>query len=145
MSFLEKEINSKPYFTEKEYNQLSSEIIRCAIEVHKELGPGLLESVYEICLLRELINAGIEAKRQVPVPIIYKEELLDKEFVIDLLVENKIIVEVKAKETILKIHEFQLGTHLKLSGIKLGLLINFNVVLLKDGLRRRVNGNLNGF
>jgi len=130
-------------FTENtEYNNISKKIINAAIEVHKELGPGLLESVYEYCLLNELENNGLRAERQVQLPIFYKGCKLDKDFVIDILVENKIILELKSVEIVLPIHEFQLLTYLKLSGKKLGLLINFNVPLLKDGIRRKINGSL---
>ena len=125
-----------------EYNNISYKIITAAIEVHKELGPGLLESVYEYCLLEELKRIGLFAKRQVQVPLCYKGYKLDKEFIIDVLIEDKIVLELKSVEAILPIHEFQLLTYLKLSGIKLGLLINFNVLQLKDGLRRKINGTL---
>jgi GxxExxY protein len=125
-----------------EYNEISHKIIKAAMEVHKELGPGLLESVYEYCLLDELQRVGLSAKRQVQLPIYYKGCLLDKEFVIDILVEDKVILELKSVENILPVHEFQLLTYLKLSGMKLGLLINFNVPQLKEGIRRRINGTL---
>ena len=128
--------------SEIEYNNISKQIINAAIEVHKELGAGLLESVYEYCLLNELQRNGLFAERQVQVPIVYKGYKLDKEFFIDILVENKIILELKSVEIILPIHEFQLLTYLKLSGKKLGLLINFNVTLLKVGIRRKINGTL---
>ena len=128
--------------SEFEYNHLSGLIINSAIEVHKELGPGLLESVYECCLLDELNRNGLYTERQVKLPVFYKGSKLDKEFFIDILVEDKIILELKSVETILPIHEFQLLTYLKLSGKKLGLLINFNVPLLKDGIRRKINGTL---
>ena len=127
---------------EFEYNNISRQIINAAIEVHKELGAGLLESVYEYCLFEELKNNGLETKHQVKVPVFYKGKKLDKEFFIDILVENKVILELKAVEIILPVHEFQLLTYLKLSGKKLGLLINFNVPFLKDGIRRKINGTL---
>ena len=128
--------------SEIEYNAISNKIIKASIEVHKELGPGLLESVYEYCLLDEFKKIGLFAKRQVQLPLYYKGIKLDKEFVIDILVEEKVIVELKSVETILPIHEFQLLTYLKLSGKKLGLLINFNVIQLKEGIRRKINGTL---
>ena len=128
--------------SELEYNTISKKIIAAAIEVHKELGAGLLESVYEYCLMEELKRVGLYAERQVLLPLCYKGCNLDKEFVIDILVENKIVLELKSVETILPIHEFQLLTYLKLSGMKLGLLINFNVPQLKDGIRRKINGTL---
>jgi len=127
---------------EFEYNNLSRQIINAAIEVHKELGPGLLESVYEYCLLDELKSNGLRAERQIQFPIHYKGRNLGKDFVIDILVEDKIVLELKSVETILPVHEFQLLTYLKLSNKKLGLLINFNVVLRKEGIRRKINGTL---
>jgi GxxExxY protein len=120
-------------------NELSGAIMASAIEVHRELGPGLLESVYQVCLVEELKNQGIIFNEQVRVPVQYKGYTLDKEFLIDILVDNQIVVELKAVEIILPVHEVQLVTYLKLADKKLGLLINFNVPLLKDGIRRRVN------
>ena len=127
---------------EGDYNVLSGKIIRASIEVHKELGPGLLESVYEYCLMEELKRIGLLAKQHVMLPLCYKGNTLKKEFIIDILVEDKIVLELKSVETILPIHEFQLLTYLKLSGMKLGLLINFNVVKLTSGIRRKINGTL---
>lgn len=121
-------------------DELSKEIIGAAIEVHRQLGPGLLESAYEECLCCELGLKGIEFKRQVPQPVIYKSVKLDCGYRLDLLVEDLVIVEVKAVETIVPIHEAQLLTYLRLRGSWLGLIINFNVLLLKDGIRRLVNG-----
>ncbi|TAJ14688.1 GxxExxY protein [Marinilabiliaceae bacterium JC017] len=128
--------------TEEQYNKLTREIIASAIEVHKQLGPGLLESVYENCLLHEFKARGINVQNQVQLPLYYKGEKLDKHFVLDLLVEDSVIVELKAVEDILPVHEVQLVTYLKLSGKKLGLLINFNASVLKHGIRRRINGIL---
>ena len=125
------------------YNSITEWIIRCAIEVHKELGPGLVESVYEVCLKKVLVDDGLDVKCQLVLPVHFKGVILDKAFVLDLLVEDEIILELKSIETILPVHEAQLVTYLKLPGKKLGLLINFNVILLKDGIRRRINGNLN--
>ena len=130
---------------EKDYNLLTNRIIKLAIEVHKELGPGLLESVYEACMKRLLIRNGLKVKSQVLIPVCFQGEMLDKSFVIDLLVEDAIVVELKSIEQLLPIHEAQLVTYLKLADKKLGLLINFNVVLLKNGIRRRINGKLNPF
>ncbi len=127
---------------EFEYNTISKQIINAAIEVHKELGAGLLESVYEYCLFEELRQRGLNVKRQVVIPVNYKGHKLDKEFIIDMLVEEKVILELKSVEFLLPIHEFQLLTYLKLSGKKLGLLINFNVPQLKEGIRRKINGTL---
>jgi len=128
---------------EKTYNELTSQILSACIEVHRELGPGLLESVYEVCLLDELHRRGLRAEAQVKLPVSYKGKQLNKEFVIDILVEDLILLELKAIEVLLPIHEVQLVTYLKLSGKKLGLLINFHVELLKNGVRRKINGNLN--
>jgi len=125
------------------YNKITHRIIKFAIEVQQELGPGLMESVYQFCLKRVLINDGLAVKSQVIVPVVFKGEVLDKEFIIDLLVEDEIILELKSLEDILPVHEAQLLTYLKLSDKKLGLLINFNVPLLKEGVRRRINGRLN--
>lgn len=130
------------YKNSKWYNSITERIIRSAIEVHKELGPGLVESVYEICLRKALVDGGLDVKCQLVIPVLFKGEILDKAFVLDLLVEDEIILELKSLEIILPVHEAQLVTYLKLSGKKLGLLINFNVTLLKDGIRRRINGNL---
>lgn len=129
--------------TEEYYNNLSHKIIECCIEVHNELGPGLLESVYEACVEKEMKNAGLKVQRQVSLPVFYKKEILDKEFIIDMIVEDLIVLEFKTVETILPVHEAQLVSYLKLANKKLGLLINFNVKLLKEGIRRRINGNLN--
>jgi GxxExxY protein len=123
-----------------ELNLISSKIIGGCIAVHKELGPGLLESVYEICLAKELIANGFIVQRQVFLPVIYKEEKLDLDFRIDLLVNDEIVVELKAIEAILPVHEAQLLTYLKLSDKRLGLLINFNQAVLRDGIKRMING-----
>lgn len=130
-------------YTEKEFNKLTSKIIECCIEVHKELGPGLMESVYEVCLIHILKENGLWVQNQVLLPVYFRGEKLSKDFVIDLLIEDEIIVELKSVEMILPVHEAQLVTYLKLADKKLGLLVNFNVALLKDGIRRRINGNLN--
>ncbi len=119
-------------------NSISGAIVDCSIRVHKELGPGLLESVYEICLMKELIAQGLTVRRQVALPVYYKGENIGIDFKIDLLVEEEVIVELKAVENLLPIHEAQLLTYLKLSEMHLGLLINFNVKLLKDGIKRMV-------
>lgn len=130
-------------FTEKEYNILTHEIIQCCIEVHKELGPGLMESVYEVCAESVMTKKGLYVQRQVVLPVTFKGEKLNKEFMIDTIVNDLIILEFKSVEIILPVHEAQLVTYLKLADKKLGLLINFNVTLLKDGIRRKINGNLN--
>jgi GxxExxY protein len=140
---LYKKESTEKMSTEKEYNELSGLIIGSCIEVHKELGPGLTESVYEVCLENQLRSEGLLVQKQVLLPVIYKGNTLSKEFVIDILVNDKIILELKSVELILPVHEAQLLTYLKLSGKKLGLLVNFNVPILKEGIRRRINGNLN--
>ena len=121
------------------YNELSGEILDAAISVHKEMGPGLLESVYELCLLEELQMRNIKAKNQVYLPLLYKGIELEKNFRMDLLVENEIIIEIKTVEFILPVHEAQIISYLKLADKRLGLLINFNVALLKNGFKRYVN------
>ena len=124
---------------ERQENDISGRIIGAAIEVHKHLGPGLLESAYEECLCRELDLRGIDFKRQVPLPLSYKGLKLDCGYRLDLLVEDKVIVELKTVEAIAPIHEAQILTYLKLRDIRLGLIINFNVPLLVEGIRRLVN------
>jgi GxxExxY protein len=119
-------------------NQVTEAIIGAAICVHRELGPGLLESTYEACLFHELVSRGVSVERQKELPVRYKELMLEAGYRIDLFVERMVIVELKAVEELHPIHEAQLLTYLKLSGCKLGLLINFNVKLLKDGIRRRI-------
>ena len=120
------------------YEELTSKIIGCAIDVHKELGPGLLESAYEECLAYELKLAGFEVERQKPVPIVYKEVKLDCGYRIDLLVENKIILELKTVEAFNPVHEAQILTYLKFAEKKLGLLMNFHVLRLKEGIKRYI-------
>ena len=121
------------------FDRLSKEVIGCAIEVHRNLGPGLLESTYEQCLAHELTKSDIGFNLQVPIPVTYKDVKLDCGYRVDLLVEHKIIIEIKAVEALNDIHLTQILTYLKLANCKLGLLINFNVVQLKDGIRRVVN------
>ena len=121
------------------YNTISKEILDAAITVHKEMGPGLLESVYEYCLTEELHLRNIMVRNQVPVLLFYKGVELRKDFRLDILVENEIIIEVKAVDIILPVHEAQIISYLKLAEKKLGFLINFNVPLLKQGFRRFVN------
>jgi GxxExxY protein len=115
---------------------LTQKVIGCAIEVHKELGPGLLESSYECCLMYELAKAGIVAKKQVVLPINYKGVLIESGYRIDILLPEKLIIELKAVDKLLPIHTAQMITYLKLSDIKTGLLINFNVQKLTNGLKR---------
>lgn len=120
-------------------NEISSKIIGAAIEVHKQLGPGLLESTYEVCLYYELKQLNFDVKQQLALPVYYKEVKLDAGYRIDLLVENKVIIEIKSVDTLADIHTAQLLTYLKLKDLKLGLLINFNSVRVIDGVKRIVN------
>lgn len=120
-------------------NQLSSKIIGAAIEVHKHLGPGLLESAYEECLCHELGIREIKFDRQKPLPIEYKGQKLDCGYRLDILVEDKIVLELKSCEKVEPIHKAQLLTYLKLSGLNLGLLLNFNTEIMKNGIVRVVN------
>jgi GxxExxY protein len=119
-------------------NELTEVVIGAAIEVHKALGPGLLESAYLVCLCRELALRGVPFEYEVKLPVTYKGANLDCGYRIDLLVDQRVVVELKAVEAIEPIHEAQLLTYLRLSGCKVGLIINFNVPVLKDGIRRRV-------
>jgi GxxExxY protein len=121
------------------FNELTERIIGSCIEIHRHLGPGLLESAYEECLCHEMSVAGISFERQKPLPVHYKNVKLDCGYRLDLVVEQKIIVELKAVENLMPIHEAQLLTYLKLSRLTLGLLINFNVAMLKHGIKRIVN------
>ena len=123
-------------------NEISSKIIGAAIEVHKQLGPGLLESAYETCLAYELKQMELDVKQQQALPVVYKEVKLDAGYRIDLLIENKVIIEIKSVEALADIHTAQLLTYLKLKDLKLGLLINFNSVRVVDGLKRILNGYL---
>jgi GxxExxY protein len=123
----------------EEFNKLSKQILDASIAVHKEMGPGLLESVYQHCLVKELTIRGLNVKSMVCIPLQYKGHLLDKEYIIDMLIEDEIILELKAIEMILPVHEAQIISYLKLANKRLGILINFNVPLLKDGFRRFVN------
>ena len=111
-------------------------VLDCSFKVHSALGPGLLESAYEACLYYELLQSGFKVEKQKPLPLIYKEVKLDVGYRVDLLVENKVIVEVKSVESLADIHMAQILTYSKLSGCKLGLLANFNVMHLKDGIKR---------
>ena len=121
------------------HEELTSQIIGAAIEVHRVLGPGLLESAYEVCMFKELEAHGLSVVAQVPIPVVYKGDRLDAGFRIDLLVEQRIVVELKAVEKLMPVHTAQLITYLKLSGHEVGLIINFNVPVLRDGIKRIVN------
>jgi GxxExxY protein len=120
-------------------NEIATLIIQIAIELHKKLGPGLLESVYENTLAYDLRENGLQVDQQAPIPLIYKEIKFDVCYRLDLLVNKKVIIEIKSIETLAPVHYAQLLTYLKLSDLKLGLLINFNVKLLKEGIHRIVN------
>jgi GxxExxY protein len=122
--------------TESQRDSLTEKVIGAAIEVHRALGPGLLESAYEECLCYELSSIDLQFKRQVDLPVIYKKVKLDCGYRMDLVIENNLIVEIKTVEKILAIHQAQLLTYLRLSGCRTGLLINFNVPVLKDGIKR---------
>ena|SRR5690606_6273176 len=120
-------------------NEISNIVIGCAIEVHKQLGPGLLESAYKECLAYELFQQGLQVSKEVPMPIVYKEVKLDHGYRMDLLANNKVVIEIKTVEFISDVHEAQLLTYLKLGNYKLGLLLNFHTTMLKNGIKRMVN------
>jgi GxxExxY protein len=124
--------------TEAQRDPLTQKVIGSAIEVHRCLGPGLLESAYEECLAWELSQAGLKVQRQVPLPVVYKEVRLDVGYRLDMVVESRLIVELKTVEKLLPIHQAQLLTYLKLSGLRTGLLLNFNSAVLRDGIKRMV-------
>jgi GxxExxY protein len=121
-------------------NEIGTKIIEAAIAVHRELGPGLLETVYEIVLCRELNEAGLKVERQVPVPILYKGVKFEEGFRADLIVEKMVLLELKSVEQIMPAHRKQVQTYLRLTGIKLGYLLNFGEAVLKSGITRCVNG-----
>ena len=124
----------------KDENELSRSILDAAFRVHSALGPGLLEGAYEACLAYELRSEGYKVLTQVPLPLVYREVKLDVGYRLDLLVEELVVVEIKSVDRMAAIHQAQLLSYLKLSGKRLGLLINFNVLRLKDGIQRLVNG-----
>jgi GxxExxY protein len=119
-------------------DELTEKVIGCAIEVHKALGPGLLERIYEECLFDELHRAGLSVERQKPMPITYKERIFSAAFKMDLLVNNQLVIELKTVEALLPVHEAQILTYMKLSKVPLGLLMNFNAFRLVDGLKRMI-------
>jgi GxxExxY protein len=121
-------------------NDIGTKVLEAAINVHRELGPGLLESVYEVILARELVNLGMVVERQIPVPIHYKGVAFDEGFRADLVVEGKVLLELKSIERVLPVHKKQVLTYLRLTGLKLGYLLNFGEVTLRDGITRCVNG-----
>jgi GxxExxY protein len=120
-------------------NEISNKIIGLAIEVHQSLGPGLLESAYKECLYYKLLKSGFSSEKEKPMPLIFEEVKLECGYRIDILVENKVVIEIKSVEALNEVHFAQTLTYMKLGGYKLGLLMNFNVSLLKDGIRRVVN------
>ncbi len=121
-------------------NAIGHEVLKCAMKVHTSLGPGLLESVYELCLVHELSRCGLKSERQVALPVRYDGLEINGGFRLDVLVEGLVIIEVKAVEKLMLVHKSQLLTYLKLSGCKLGYLLNFNVPHMRDGINRVVNG-----
>ena len=120
-------------------NKLSNKIIGCAIEVHRHLGPGLLESAYHECLTHELKQSGLHVIKEMPMPVVYKTIRLDYGYRMDLLVEDKVVIELKTVESLTDVHTAQLLTYLRLGNYRLGLLINFNVSLLRNGIKRLIN------
>lgn len=120
-------------------NSLTESIIGCAIEVHRAIGPGLLESAYEECLCYELAQNGLSFQRQVPLPVIYKGVKLDCGYKLDIIVENAVIIELKAVDRIIAIHEAQLLSYLRMLDLRVGLILNFHSSVLKDGIKRIVN------
>lgn len=122
----------------QEVNRISGIIVDCAVKVHRTLGPGLLESVYKACLIDELLACGLEVRTEVPMPVVYNGRKLEAGYRIDILVNNLVILELKVVEAISPVHEAQVLTYLKLSDKRLALLLNFQVALMKDGIRRYV-------
>lgn len=129
-----KKLNCKPLSVEEE--NIGAAVVNGAFIIHKQFGPGLLEKVYEVCLTHELRKSGLHVMRQVPIPIIYDDITFDEGFRLDLIIENKVIVEIKALDNVNPVWEAQILSHLKLTNLNLGYLINFNVPLIKDGIRR---------
>jgi GxxExxY protein len=123
-------------------NEISGHIIGAAIEVHRALGPGLLESAYKECLYYKLFQIGLNVEKERAMPLVFEEVILECGYRIDLLVENKVVIEIKSVEALNDVHLAQTLTYMKLGNYKLGLLINFNVIKLKDGIKRVINGSL---
>jgi GxxExxY protein len=126
-------------YTKRPHNDLTGKIIGAAIEVHRTLGPGLLESTYEACLVFELQEKGLIVERQKPLPLVYKSVKLDSGYRLDLVVEGKVVVEIKSVSEVAAVHEAQLLSYLRLAGLQIGLLINFNVKMLKHGIHRIIS------
>jgi len=125
-----------------EENEIANKVIGLGIEIHKELGPGLLESAYKECMYYKIGKSGLFVEKEKPMPLVYEGVKLDCGYRIDLLVEKRLVIEIKSLEALNDIHLAQTLTYLKLGNYKLGLLINFNVILLKDGIKRVINGTL---
>ena len=125
-----------------EENEIANKVIGLGIEIHKELGPGLLESAYKECMYYKIGKSGLFVEKEKPMPLVYEGVKLDCGYRIDLLIEKKLVIEIKSLEALNDIHLAQTLTYLKLGNYKLGLLINFNVILLKDGIKRVINGTL---
>ena len=121
-------------------NEIGTKLLEAAIQIHRELGPGLLEAVYEVILARELSDRGLRVQRQVPVPIVFKGIRFDEGFRADIIIENKVLLELKSIERIVPAHKKQVQTYLRLTGLKLGYLLNFGEAVLKSGITRCVNG-----
>jgi len=128
----------------EDINRLTGEVVDAAYSVHRELGPGLLENIYEQCLGEELKLKGLSFERQKEVPIIYRDKKLDANYRLDLLVDGKVLVEIKAVDHLLPVHKAQVITYIKLPGVRVGLLINFNVTMIKEGIQRVVRSDLKG-
>lgn len=124
-------------------NEISYKIIGCAIEVHKSLGPGLLESAYKECLSYKLIQFGLRVEKEKPMPLVFEEVKLEVGYRVDILVEGKVVIEVKSVDALNDVHKAQVLTYMKLGGYKLGLLMNFNVSKMTDGIQRLIDGELN--
>ena len=127
------------FMTKEQFESIAKIIVNASYVVHKEMGPGLLESIYELCLIEELKQNHLKVESQVSIPLIYRNVELSKDFRIDILVENEIILELKSVDTILPVHKAQIISYLKLANKRLGFLINFNVPLIKEGINRFVN------
>ena len=123
-------------------NHIAHKIVGCALEVHKALGPGLLESAYQECLYYKLRKEGLTVEKQKPMPLVFEEVKLEVGYRIDILVEHKVVIEIKSVDALNDVHRAQTLTYMRLGGFKLGLLINFNVSLMKHGIRRLINGEL---
>lgn len=121
-------------------NAIGSSVLNCAMKVHTSLGPGLLESVYEVCMAHELTKIGMKTTRQAPLPVRYDGLEIEGGFRVDLVVDNLVILEIKAVEKLMPVHKSQVLTYLRLSGLKLGYLLNFNVPHMREGIKRIVNG-----